>query len=727
MDKEKHKQFMALSRSQKRRRLNIARSCINDLDSQQNADQSNSSTENEAFHDQANIPHENIETHNTDSDDDIEMSDGEMISSSEGSSDTEVEEEEEAFLLEPVEQMEENLDFETNSEDNDDADQPPLPPPIHINEIKKKALKNVFLITNLKHTQIKTILRTLREFPFDLNYLPKDPRTLLQTPATIAIGVIQNIAGGEYLHVGFKWTLMKKLKQISANMLPESIIIDFSTDGAKVNKGSKQFWPIQYRVLNIEDKRPIIAGIFLGDHKPSNVFEFFEQFVHEVSEVRNNGILIEGRRIFLTIHCFIADAPARAFALNHAGHNSSKPCSKCKVDGRHYMNREIFEGTTHQLRSNDEYRNMVDDDHHVGRSPLNELLDLVTRVPFEAMHSLWLGNVRKAISANIYGKYKLQRMSARKMEIVNSRMLNLAMFCPSDFNRRPQKMSAFCAFKATEFRQIALYTAPSIFKNVFEDDPYKHFLLLHVVSRLLVSKATSPEKLSFCQKALETYVTLCEVIYGLQFLSYNIHCLLHLVSDVENLGDLESFSAFAYENSMPEFRKLIRKPGLPLEQYYKRSKELNDLNLTAPVINIHVRPSLPHAEGPIPENIPGNECQQFQKLEIGELTFATNERDSCCILQDTRVGMIRNILKVDEEFFFMFEAFRRKNSLYDVGVTSDIVGVYHCSFLSNIVERVSLNNVKDKCYRMPYWSEVEGQEEQALENEWICCSLLNRN
>lgn len=248
MDKEKHKQFMTLSQSQKKRRLNMTRSWINDYSSQQTVDQSNSSIENLAFRGQGNFSHENIETNGTDSDD-TEMSHEEIISSDEGSSDDE--EEDEAFVLEPAEQIEENLDSETNSENNDDADQPPLPPPVHINEIKKKALKNAFLAANLKHTQINIILRTLREFPFGLNFLPKDARTILQTPTTVANEVIQNMAGGEYLHVGFKLTLMKKLKQIPADMVPERIIIDFSTDGAKVNKGSKQFWPIQYRILNI--------------------------------------------------------------------------------------------------------------------------------------------------------------------------------------------------------------------------------------------------------------------------------------------------------------------------------------------------------------------------------------------------------------------------------------------------------------------------------------------
>ncbi|XP_051174800.1 uncharacterized protein LOC127290343 [Leptopilina boulardi] len=178
---------------------------------------------------------------------------------------------------------------------------------------------------------------------------------------------------------------------------------------------------------------------------------------------------------------------------------------------------------------------------------------------------------------------------------------------------------------------------------------------------------------------------------------------------------------------MPEFRKMIRKPHLVLQQYYKRTKELNDLTLTPPVQNNPIRATLPHAEGPVPENIPANICRQFQKLEIREVTFATNLRDSCCSLQDTRIGIIRNILKVEEEIFFIFESFQRKEPLYHIGVTSDVVGVYSCSDLSNVIEAIPLNEIKDKCYRMPCWNHVEGQEERPLENQWICCTLLNRD
>ena len=162
--------------------------------------------------------------------------------------------------------------------------------------------------------------------------------------------------------------------------------------------------------------------------------------------------------------------------------------------------------------------------------------------------------------------------------------------------------------------------------------------------RFLVSKETPREMLNFCQRALESYVVLSERLYGSQFLSYNVHGLLHLVADVQQLGDLESFSAFCYENSMPEFRKQMRKPDGCLQQYYKRIRELNDFTFALPNNTHHIRPSNLHAEGPLPEDIPPDLCQQFHKLQVGELTFSTSLRDSYWILRDSRICKLKNIV-----------------------------------------------------------------------------------
>lgn len=66
---------------------------------------------------------------------------------------------------------------------------------------------------------------------------------------------------------------------------------------------------------------------------------------------------------------------------------------------------------------------------------------------------------------------------------------------------------------------------------------------------------------------------LCEDIYGLTFLSYNIHGILHLVEDVFRFGPLDSYSAFPYENSMVYFTRMCRKPHLSLQQIAARRAE----------------------------------------------------------------------------------------------------------------------------------------------------------
>lgn len=384
----------------------------------------------------------------------------------------------------------------------------------------------------------------------------------------------------------------------------------------------------------------------------------------------------------------------------------------------------IFEGIRHPPRTNEEYINMTDEDHHKGRRPLSPVQDPVTRVPFEGMHLVWIGNCKKVVAAQVAGKYGFKRLNLRKLNIMDARMELLKSYCTSEFNRRPREITQFRNFKATELRQLLLYTAPAVFKDVFDDDYYQHLMILHSVMRLLVSVDTPREMYTFCQSALETYVTLCEQLYGQQFLSYNVHGLLQLVADVELLGEMDSFSVFCYENNMTEFSKHLRKPHLSLQQYYKRLCEKNDLALVPPDNNIHLRLTQKHSDGPLLGDIPAHLCRQYQKLEVGGITFSTSVRDSCCMLPDSTICIINNIIEMQGNILFIVRKFRSATAIYEVGITSKSVGVYHCTRLSARLEAVSLNQVSKKCYWMPRWSDEEGVKENVVDNEWTCVALL---
>ncbi|CAL1672577.1 unnamed protein product [Lasius platythorax] len=201
-------------------------------------------------------------------------------------------------------------------------------------------LRNVFLIHNIKHVQGDAILHILRSHHC-LSYLPCSTRAFLQTPQKSNYNIVP-LGLGQYVHIGFKITLQQKLVCIPVNQLPAEIIIDISTDGATLN-GSFQFWPIQYRIKNIINSKPIIAGVYIGKLKPCDPHKFMERFVSDVLQViQDGGVSINDKKIPLRIRCFIADAPARALILNHKGHMSSHPCSKCKVEGFRASNRMIF-------------------------------------------------------------------------------------------------------------------------------------------------------------------------------------------------------------------------------------------------------------------------------------------------------------------------------------------------------------------------------------------------
>ena len=282
----------------------------------------------------------------------------------------------------------------------------------------------------------------------------------------------------------------------------------------------------------------------------------------------------------------------------------------------------------------------------------------------------------------------------------------------------------FSHFKATEFRQLLLYTAPAVLQNVLSEEYYEHFMLLHFVMRLLSLQNIPDSTYVWCQEALESYVCLCEELYGEQFLSYNVHGLLHVVDDVARLGPLETYSAFCYENNMPEFRKYIRKPHLALQQFYNRICELNDV-LLAPADNkIQICASKIHADGPLLQNMPTRLCRQFRKLKIGNITFSTSLRDNCCILNNANICVIQNIVQIEGRTTFIVKKFRTQIHIYDVGRTSDLARVFQCSNLSIAIEAINLTDVKGKMYRMPKWSSQEGEEELALEHEWICVSLI---
>lgn len=135
-----------------------------------------------------------------------------------------------------------------------------------------------------------------------------------------------------------------------------------------------------------------------------------------------------------------------------------------------------------------------------------------------------------------------------------------------------------------------------------------------------------------------------------------------------------------------------------------------------------IHTSCTHKNGPLLRNIPFT-CTQFKLLKVGYITYGCNKRDNCCILNNGIICIIENIVQISTKYYFIVKRFKEVNNFYDYVVESKLIGVFECS---NLSERftIALSDVYTKCFRIPKWSGIIGEEDNIILNVWIVTTMF---
>lgn len=150
-------------------------------------------------------------------------------------------------------------------------------------------------------------------------------------------------------------------------------------------------------------------------------------------------------------------------------------------------------------------------------------------------------------------------------------LLKIGPQLTSEFQRYPQHLKYLKFFKATEFRQLTLYTLPLITKGILKPIYYNHLLKLVCAMRILCSPTECMLNNELAEQLLIDFVGQMKQLYCPQNMTFNVHSLLHLTKDVMNLkNNSESFSAFKFENVMQVLKKLPKSGYRVLEQIHNR-------------------------------------------------------------------------------------------------------------------------------------------------------------
>ncbi|KAF0745176.1 Myb DNA-bind 5 domain-containing protein, partial [Aphis craccivora] len=313
----------------------------------------------------------------------------------------------------------------------------------------------------------------------------------------------------------------------------------FPCDACTLIKTSMSNNPLQIQIMSpgIFHYFGLANGLKATIEKPSDSNIYLSDLVNELKELSSSGIDLPSSRKQIKLEAISYDA-------------------RCKTVGVFLERRDCFPVISFNKHTHTKFINRSDEDYQMsdsissGISVFSEIpdIDMVNSFPFDY--------------SSIKNSPLSVRIPSKNVKLISTRLLNLKISITCDFVRIPRGLNEVLRFKATEFRTFILYTGPVV---------------------------------------LHYYVHKFGEIYGEEFLSHNIHALLHLCDDYSKFGLLDNCSCFPYENFMLTLKRMVRSNAKPLQQVIKRYEEfilfgklvINDIQCTQDVFK-HL-----HFDGPL--------------------------------------------------------------------------------------------------------------------------------
>ena len=123
------------------------------------------------------------------------------------------------------------------------------------------------------------------------------------------------------------------------------------------------------------------------------------------------------------------------------------------------------------LRTNENFRNRIQSDHHRGCSPFEKLsVDMVQQFPLDYMNLVCLSVTKLIIT--LWLKHT-PKHSATESEKLSKAFTDLNHCVPSEFNRKTQPIMKMKRWKAVTFRLFLLYAGLSLISRVVPFDVMK--------------------------------------------------------------------------------------------------------------------------------------------------------------------------------------------------------------------------------------------------------------
>lgn len=392
---------------------------------------------------------------------------------------------------------------------------------------------------------------------------------------------------------------------------------------------------------------------------------------------------------------------------------------KCTTVGEycHFSRTNIFPRTECEKRTDQGFRQKEYGQHHKVDSPLLKLpIDMVAQFPVgDALHLIHSGIVKRLLfgwrdgsfrkpvrSSNEYDRCNEDRRcrisAARFSSQTSSTISEYLVSCklPREFQRAVRGLDCLTHWKATEHRVFLHYVGIVALRDHLIPEAYEHFLLLSCSITICSSKRFF-SKLNVARLMLEQFIEVYIELYGVQYVTSNVHNLSHLVDEVEMFGELDSFTAYPFESMLGKIKKMVRTGNRPLAQVARRILESeSNTEISQEDLNTFI-------SGQIKKSIVSKECKNesisdnFKKLifddniiddvnfkyftdvQINEqyILSTTKHEDSYFLTRDLNIGRILHVISINEyNVKICFEEYALKTNFFTTPFESRLLDIY---------------------------------------------------
>lgn len=370
--------------------------------------------------------------------------------------------------------------------------------------------------------------------------------------------------------------------------------------------------------------------------------------------------------------------------LGTVNFNGKHGCQKCLTVGKYNRTARTmsFPIINADRRTDLMFRQRTDPLHHKEYSLLEQLpINMIStfRVS-DTLHLLHLGVMKRCLR-RWTGKVKNsdKKWNKTKIDKTSRYLLDCNKNMPSDIHRAIRDLDALAHWKGVEFRTILHYVGMVVFRPVLPEDEYEHFLTLCCATTICCCekyKSFIPMASNMFEKYVKDYIH----FYGERSIGSNVHNLIHITEEMieHDIGNLEHFSTYKYENCLRLLGMKLKSCNRPLEQISRRLIESSIINQQENLIEERpFEPSVKH-ELPVAQQHNKNNIKKYCEIKIGPgiLLSSRKKGDQWFLTRSGEIMKMNHVIKVQNTYKICGFSIIRKGPFFQKPLTSTKLNIY---------------------------------------------------